>query len=87
MENKENKSKKKVSNIMLAVIITLIVLYTAAAFILEAVYCREISPTLTGAYFSFCGVELVSLAAIKTSKVKHGQDTNVSEENIINEEE
>jgi len=83
-------SKKKVSNIMLVVIITLIVLYTGAAFVLEALYSREISPTLTGAYFSFCGVELVSLAAIKTSKLKYNQDSESipeSTEDIINEEE
>lgn len=69
----ENKSKKKVSNIMLAIIITLVVAYTVGAFILEAFYAREISPTLTGSFFTFCGVELVNLAAIKTTKVKHGQ--------------
>ncbi len=69
-----SKPKKKVSNIMLAIIITLIVLYTIGAFIFEYNSGREISPTLTGAYFTFCGVELASLAAIKTTKVKHGQD-------------
>lgn len=70
----ENKSKKKVSNIMLAIIIALVVAYTVGAFILEAFCEREISPTLTGSFFTFCGVELVNLAAIKTTKVKHGQD-------------
>ncbi len=74
----ENKSKRKVSNIMLVIIITLIVLYTSGAFILEALFAREISPTLTGAFFTFCSVELVNLAAIKTSKVKHGKDEEVS---------
>lgn len=68
------KSKKKVSNIVLAIIIVLIVAYTLGAFVLEALYAREISPTLTGAFFTFCSVELVNLAAIKTSKVKHGKD-------------
>lgn len=67
-------AKKKVSNVMLAVIISLAVLYTVGAFILEAFCEREISPTLTGSFFTFCGVELVNLAAIKTTKVKHGQD-------------
>lgn len=70
----ENKPKKKVSNVMLVVIISLVVLYTIGAFILEAFCEREISPTLTGSFFTFCGVELVNLAAIKTTKVKHGQD-------------
>jgi xanthine/uracil permease len=67
-------AKKKISNVMLAVIISLVVLYTVGAFILEAFCEREISPTLTGSFFTFCGVELVNLAAIKTTKVKHGQD-------------
>lgn len=71
------KSKKKVSNIVLAIIITLIILYTVGAFVLEAMFAREISPTLTGAFFSFCSVELVNLAAIKTSKVKHGKDESL----------
>ena len=76
----ENKPKRKVSNVMLAIIVTLIILYTCAAFALEALFAREISPTLTGAFFSFCSVELVSLAAIKTSKVKHNSDGTVVEE-------
>ena len=71
------KSKKKVSNIVLAIIITLIILYTVGAFVLEAMFAREISPTLTGAFFTFCSVELVNLAAIKTSKVKHGKDESL----------
>lgn len=74
------KSKRKVSNIMLAIIITLIILYTVGAFVLEAMFAREISPTLTGAFFTFCSVELVNLAAIKTSKVKHGKDVSSTEE-------
>lgn len=73
------KSKKKVSNIVLAIIITLIILYTVGAFVLEAMFAREISPTLTGAFFTFCSVELVNLAAIKTSKVKHGKDETIEE--------
>lgn len=79
----ENKPKKKVSNVMLAIIITLVVLFTIGSFIFEYFCGREISPTLTGAYFTFCGVELASLAAIKTSKVKHGQDQENSEAEII----
>jgi biotin transporter BioY len=73
------KSKKKVSNVVLAIIITLIILYTVGAFVLEAMFAREISPTLTGAFFTFCSVELVNLAAIKTSKVKHGKDETIEE--------
>ena len=70
-----SKPKRKVSNIVLAIILTLIIAYTVGAFVLEAYCAREISPTLTGAFFTFCSVALVNLAAIETSKVRHGQDT------------
>ena len=68
------KAKKKVSNIMLVLICIMIITYTAATFVLQYLTQIEISPTLTTAWFSFWGIELVSLAAIKTSKIKHGQD-------------
>lgn len=80
-----NKPKKKVSNIMLVIICIMIIFYTIADFALQYFTNIEVSPTLTTAWFAFWGTELVALAAIKTSKVKHKQD-NESEE-IINEEE
>lgn len=78
-----DKPKKKVSNIMLVLICTMIILYTAADFALQYFAGIEVSPTLTTAWFSFWGVELVALAAIKVSKVKKGvnEDTE-SEEDI-----
>ena len=42
--------------------------------------------TLTTAWFAFWGTELVALAAIKTTKVKH-QKEEIIEEDIISEEE
>lgn len=66
--------KKKVSNIMLVVICAMIVLYTAANFVLQYFTSVEVSPTLTTAWFAFWGTELVALAAIKTTKVRHGKD-------------
>ena len=85
----QNKPKRKVSNIMLVLICTMIISYTIATFILQYFTSVEISPTLTTAWFSFWGVELVALAAIKTSKLKHNQDTypEENEECTINEEE
>lgn len=77
-----NKPKRKVSNIMLVLICTMIILYTAADFALQYFASVEVSPTLTTAWFAFWTVELVALAAIKTSKVKHGQNvTSDNEEN------
>ena len=77
-----NKSKKKVSNIMLVIICVMIILYTAADFVLQYFTSIEVSPTLTTAWFAFWGTELVAMAAIKTTKVKHGK-----EEDKNNEEE
>lgn len=74
-----NKPKRKVSNIMLVLICAMIILYTAADFALQYFANVEVSPTLTTAWFAFWTVEIVALAAIKTSKVKHGQDTVADE--------
>lgn len=81
----ETKPKKKVSNIMLVLICTMIIAYTVATFILQYFTSVEISPTLTTAWFTFWAVELVALAAIKTSKLKHHQDSN--DECDVTEEE
>ncbi len=75
----KQKAKRKVSNIMLVLICTMIILYTVANFALQYFTTIEVSPTLTTAWFSFWGVELIALTAIKTTKVKHGQDTTEEE--------
>lgn len=66
------KTKKKVSNIMLVVICTMIVLYVAASFVLQYFTQTEVSPTLTTAWFAFWGSELVCLTGIRVSKVIKG---------------
>ena len=68
------KPKKKVSNIMLVIICTMIIGYTVANFALQYFAGVEVSPTLTNAWFAFWGTELIALTAIKTTKVKHGKD-------------
>ena len=68
------KPKKKVSNIMLVLICIMIIGYTIADFALQYFTSIEVSPTLTTAWFSFWGVELINLTVIKTSKVKHGYE-------------
>lgn len=85
-----NKPKKKVSNVMLVLICAMIILYTAADFALQYFVGVEVSPTLTTAWFAFWTVEIVALAAIKTSKVKHGQNstqTDLTDESSIDESE
>lgn len=79
------KDKKKVSNIMLVLIVLAIVLYTIADFVLQYFTSIEVSPTLTTCWFAFWGTEIIALAAIKTSKVKHNKDN--TEDNTINGEE
>jgi uncharacterized membrane protein len=74
---KKEKKGKKVSNIMLVSIVIAILGYTIASFILQYHTAVEMSPTLTTCWFSFWGVELVALAGIKISKVKHGSDDTV----------
>jgi biotin transporter BioY len=71
-----NKPKKKVSNIMLVIICTMIICYAIANFVLQYYTQIEVSPTLTTSWFAFWGVELISLTAIKTSKIKHNQDND-----------
>ena len=71
-----SKPKRKVSNIMLVVICTMIVLYTAADFALQYFTSIEVSPTLTTAWFAFWSTELIALTAIKTTKVKHNRDSD-----------
>ena len=50
-------------------IIIAIILYTIAAIILQF-YGYELSPTLTTAYFSFWGIELIAIATIKVTKTR-----------------
>ena len=68
------KQKKKVSNVMLVIICTMIIGYTVANFALQYFAGVEVSPTLTNAWFAFWGTELIALTAIKTTKVKHGKE-------------
>lgn len=77
-----NKPKRKVSNMMLVLICVMIIVYAIATFLLQYLAGVEVSPTLTTAWFAFWGVELINLAAIKTSKIKHGQDQAVSDEDF-----
>lgn len=83
------KKKRKVSNIMLVLICTMIISYAVAAFALQYFAQVEISPTLTTSWFTFWAVELVALAAIRTSKLKHNKDecdTETTDEEVEEEQ-
>lgn len=60
----------KVSNVMLAIIVVIVLAYTIASFVLQFCTTVEISPTLTTCIFAFVSVELVSLAGIRVSKIR-----------------
>lgn len=74
------RKKRKVSNILLAVVVTSIIIYTIASFWLAYVVRISIDSTLTTCFYTFMGSELFLLAGIKTSKVLKGSktDTDVS---------
>lgn len=80
-----NTNKKKVSNVMLVFIVIAIVVYTIANFLLQYFAGIEVSPTLTTAWFSFWGVEIIALASIKCSKVKHENENTNSLDDIQSE--
>ena len=78
------KKLKKVSNIVLIAACVAVVSYATVAVIAHFVTGFELSPTLTTAWFSFWGVEIIALATIKNCKTKHhSEDT----EDIPDEED
>lgn len=62
--------KKNYAQKLIPLIIIAIVAYTIICFVLQFKYQIEPSPTLTTAYFAFWGTEIISLATIKTKKIK-----------------
>ena len=58
----------------------MIVLYAAANFALQYFTSVEVSPTLTTAWFTFWGSEIVALTSIKISKIFKGTDSDSAEE-------
>lgn len=68
------KKERKVSNIMLAVSVAAIMLYTIASFVLQFYAGLEISSTLTTLYYAFWTSEIFLLAGIRTSKVIKGHN-------------
>lgn len=70
------KRDRSVSNIMLVVIVTSIILYTIAAFVLQFRTSIEISPTLTTHWYIFWTSEIIMLAGIRVSKVFKNREQN-----------
>lgn len=76
--SKKKKKDKPFAQKLIPLIISAIVIYTAADILLQVFYNAEISPTLTTCYFTFFGSELVSLAMIKSTKEKHSNTSNTT---------
>ena len=72
--------RRKVSNIMLVVIVTAITLYTVASFWLTYVSGVSIDSTLTTCFYGFWTREIVVLAGIRASKVFKARKNDNDEE-------
>lgn len=76
------KNKKSMSKILIVIICIMIILYTAANFVLQYFTQIEVSPTLTNAWFAFWGTELVALAGIRISKLFRKDNEKEEEQEI-----
>lgn len=68
--------KRRVSNIMLVIVIFAVVAYAVADFILQYHMGIEMSSTLTTCWYTFFGAEIFALAGIKVSKVWRSSNDN-----------
>jgi hypothetical protein len=63
--------KPKTSTVLLALACLMAILYAITDVLLQIYISVEISPTLTGCWYTFWGVELINLANIKNTKTKN----------------
>ena len=68
------RKKRKVSNILLVVVVVAIVSYTVANLWITYVTGMSVDSTLTTCFYAFFSSELFLLAGIKLSKIKNRQD-------------
>lgn len=71
---RKQKKERSFADYIVFVSIFMVAAFTLAAFVLQFKGLMEVSPTLTTCWFAFWGAEIISLAAIRTSKVKHNYD-------------
>lgn len=64
--------KPKTSTVLLALACLMAILYAITDVLLQIYINVEISPTLTGCWYTFWGVELINLANIKNKKIQNG---------------
>ena len=68
------RKKRKVSNILLVVVVVAIVSYTVANLWITYATGMSVDSTLTTCFYAFFSSELFLLAGIKLSKIKNRQD-------------
>lgn len=66
--------KPKTSTVILVLACVMAVAYAVVDVILQWKLNVEISPTLTGSWYTFWGVELINLANIKNKKIQNGAE-------------
>lgn len=64
--------KPKTSTVILVLACFMAVAYAIVDVVLQWKLGVEISPTLTGCWYTFWGVELINLANIKNKKIQNG---------------
>lgn len=84
-----HKNGKRVSNIMLIIVVASIVIYTVASFWLAYTTGVSIDSTLTTCFYAFWTVEILSLAGIRISKTRKTADDEYAceDENACEDEE
>jgi uncharacterized membrane protein YbaN (DUF454 family) len=80
-------SKRKVSNVMLVVVVIAITIYTVASFWLTYVTGVSIDSTLTTCFYAFWTSEVVALMGIKCSKVFKESKYGKFEDGVTDEDE
>lgn len=82
-KRKKRLSKSQYSKIIVVLCITSIWIYAIASFVVQCVSGTEISSTLTTCFFTFFGIEILSLAGIKRIKTKNIKydDTTSTQDN------
>lgn len=70
------RKKRKVSNILLVVVVVAITLYTIANMWITYTTGTSIDSTLTTCFYAFWGSEVLALTGIKLSKIKNNYESS-----------
>lgn len=81
------RKKRKVSNILLVIVVAAITAYTVANLWITYTTGVSIDSTLTTCFYAFWTSEVCLLAGIRISKVKNNYDSTSCEEPVFIEDE